>query len=158
MKRIKEFKKMFGVEGALELKQLKKQYRNLVKEWHPDKFPDGGEKAEEAEAMSRKVIEGYHFLVSMAPETLEAQKEEYTELTTNSGIQDLQHKGLLLEVTFLNGDTYEYFGMNAQLFNKFLNAYNQYRFAKRKVFNAFPYRKAKSGTTDVGDTPEETGA
>ena len=50
MKRIKEFKKMFGVEGALELKQLKKQYRNLVKEWHPDKFPDGGEKAEEAEA------------------------------------------------------------------------------------------------------------
>ncbi len=148
MKRIKEFKKMFGVEGALELKQLKKQYRNLVKEWHPDKFPNGGEKAEEAEAMSRRVIEGYHFLVSMAPETKEAQKEEYAELTTKSGIQDLQHKGMLLEITFLNGDTYEYFGVNGQLFNKFLNADNQYRFAKRKVFNAFPYRKAKSGTSD----------
>ena len=153
MKRIKEFKKMFEVEGALELKKLKKQYRNLVKEWHPDKFPNGGEKAEEAEAMSRRIIEGYHFLVSMAPETKEAQKEEYLELTTNSGIQDLQHKGMLLEITFLNGDTYEYFGVNGQLFNKFLNADNQYRFAKRKVFNAFPYRKAKSGTTD-----EEGGA
>ena len=51
MKRVKEFKKMFALEGPLELKQLKKQYRNLVKEWHPDKFPNGGEKAEEAEAM-----------------------------------------------------------------------------------------------------------
>ena len=143
---------MFGVEGALELKQLKKQYRNLVKEWHPDKFPNGGEKAAEAEAMSRRVIEGYHFLVSMAPETKEAQKEEYAELTTKSGIQDLQHKGMLLEITFLNGDTYEYFGVNGQLFNKFLNADNQYRFAKRKVFNAFPYRKAKSGISDA-ETP-----
>ena len=157
MKRVKEFKKMFEVEGALDLKQLKKQYRNLVKEWHPDKFPNGGEKAEEAEAMSRRVIEGYHFLVSMAPETKEAQKEEYTELTTNSGIQDLQHKGLLLEITFLNGDTYEYFGVNGQLFNKFLNADNQYRFAKRKVFNAFPYRKAKSGISDEEKSSKDAG-
>ena len=156
MKRIKEFKKMFEVEGALELKQLKKQYRNLVKEWHPDKFPNGGEKAEEAEAMSRRVIEGYHFLVSMAPETKEAQKEEYAELTTNSGIQDLQHKGMLFEITFLNGDTYEYFGVNGQLFNKFLNADNQYRFAKRKVFNAFPYRKAKSGISDEEKSSDDS--
>ena len=147
---------MFEVEGALELKQLKKQYRNLVKEWHPDKFPNGGEKAEEAEAMSRRVIEGYHFLVSMAPETKEAQKEEYMELTTNSGIQDLQHKGMLLEITFLNGDTYEYFGVNGQLFNKFLNADNQYRFAKRKVFNAFPYRKAKSGISDEEKSSDDS--
>jgi len=147
---------MFEVEGALELKQLKKQYRNLVKEWHPDKFPNGGEKAEEAEAMSRRVIEGYHFLVSMAPETKEAQKEEYAELTTNSGIQDLQHKGMLLEITFLNGDTYEYFGVNGQLFNKFLNADNQYRFAKRKVFNAFPYRKAKSGISDEEKSSDDS--
>lgn len=148
---------MFEVEGALELKQLKKKYRNLVKEWHPDKFPNGGEKAEEAEAMSRRVIEGYHFLVSMAPETKEAQKEEYTELTTNSGIQDLQHKGMLLEITFLNGDTYEYFGVNGQLFNKFLNADNQYRFAKRKVFNAFPYRKAKSGISEEEKFSKDAG-
>ena len=147
---------MFEVEGALELKQLKKQYRNLVKEWHPDKFPNGGEKAEEAEAMSRRVIEGYHFLVSMAPETKEAQKEEYAELTTNSGIQDLQHKGMLLEIAFLNGDTYEYFGVNGQLFNKFLNADNQYRFAKRKVFNAFPYRKAKSGISDEEKSSDDS--
>jgi len=70
------------------------------------------------------------------------------ELTTKSAITDLTHKGLLLEITFLNGDAHEYFGVNRQLFTKLLNADNQYRFAKRKVFNSFPHRKSKSGTQD----------
>ena len=40
MKRIKEYKTLFNVEGTLDLKDLKKTYRNLVKQWHPDKFQD----------------------------------------------------------------------------------------------------------------------
>jgi DnaJ-class molecular chaperone len=40
MKRIKEYKKLFKVEGPIDLKELKKSYRGLVKEWHPDKFQD----------------------------------------------------------------------------------------------------------------------
>lgn len=151
MKRINEYKKMFGVEGDIELGPLKKKYRLLVKEWHPDKFPDGGEKSIEAETVSRKVIDGYHFLVSMAPETQMAYREEYMELTTNSGIEDLAHKAQLLEVTFLNGDTYEYFGVNQQLFNKLLNSDKQYRFAKRKIFNSFPHRKSKKGLQESSD-------
>ena len=57
MKRINEYKKLFGVEKELELKTLKTTYRNLVKEWHPDKFQEGDEKREEAEEVSRKVID-----------------------------------------------------------------------------------------------------
>lgn len=41
MKRINQYKKLFGVAGELELKTLKTAYRNLVKEWHPDKFQEG---------------------------------------------------------------------------------------------------------------------
>ena len=40
MKRIKEYKKLFKVEGPINLKELKTAYRGLVKEWHPDKFQD----------------------------------------------------------------------------------------------------------------------
>jgi len=65
MKRINEYKKLFSVEGEITLDTLKKTYRNLVKEWHPDKFQAGDEKALEAEEMSRKIIDGYHFLVSI---------------------------------------------------------------------------------------------
>ena len=67
MKRINEYKKLFGVEKDVELKTLKKSYRDLVKEWHPDKFQAGDPLREEAEIQSRKIIDGYHFLVSIAP-------------------------------------------------------------------------------------------
>lgn len=142
MKRINEYKKLFNVEQDMTLKSLKTSYRNLVKEWHPDKFQEGDEKAHEAELMSRKVIDGYHFLVSMAPETIAANKEEY-DTTINSAILDWKHKGLLLEVTFLDGNTYEYFGVNKALYIKFSQSDKQTRFGKRSVFNSFPYRKIK---------------
>ena len=144
MKRINEYKKLFEVDGAIELATLKKKYRLLVKEWHPDKFPDGGDKALEAEGMSRRVIDGYHFLVSIAPATKEANLEEFTATTTESMIDDLQHKGLRLEISFTDGNTYEFFGVNKQLYTKLLSSDKQLRFARRKIFTSCVYRKAKS--------------
>lgn len=142
MKRINEYKKLFNVESDTDLKQLKSTYRNLVKEWHPDKFQDEAEKVE-AEIKSQQIIDGYHFLVSIAPETKEANLEAYKLTTEESGIYDFKHKGLLLEVSFTDGTTYEYFGVNKKLFSKLVNADKQFRFAKRNIFNSFLYRKSK---------------
>ena len=50
MKRIKEYKKLFNVENEINLKELKTSYRGLVKEWHPDKFQEDDEKAEDKAA------------------------------------------------------------------------------------------------------------
>lgn len=143
MKRINEYKKLFEVEKDIDLKLLKKKYRNLVKEWHPDKFQDGDDKQEDAEIMSRRVIDGYHFLVSMAPETKEANLEAYTETINNAGISDYQHKGLLLEITFTDGTTYEYFGVTKKIYIKMINANNLNRFAKRSIYPKHDHRKSK---------------
>ena len=143
MKRINEYKKLFQVERDIELKKLKTTYRNLVKEWHPDKFMDEDAGREEAEVMSRKIIDGYHFLVSIAPETLAANQEDYDRTITESGIADFQHKGNVLEISFTNGTTYEYFGVNKALFIKFINSDKRVRFAKRNFFNSLVYRKSK---------------
>jgi DnaJ-class molecular chaperone len=143
MKRINKYKKLFSVDEETNLKSLKKTYRNLVKEWHPDKFQNGDEKAVEAEEMSRSIIDGYHFLVSMDPETIENNLEDYTKTINESGISDFQHKGQLLEITFMDGTTYEYFGVSKKVFSKFVNSDKQVRFAKRNIFNSFPYRKSK---------------
>lgn len=143
MKRINEYKKLFSVEDTIDLKDLKTAYRNLVKEWHPDKFQDGDANQEEAELKSRQIIDGYHFLVSIAPETKVANLEAYTETITNSGILDLQHKGQVLEITFLDGTTYEYFGVPKNVFVKFINSDKQMRFARRSIFNSYLYRKSK---------------
>ncbi len=142
MKRIKEYKEVFEVEGPLVLKDLKSKYRSLVKEWHPDKFQDEAKK-EEAGIKSSEIIDAYHFLVSIAPETKEANLEEYNATITNSKIADFQHDKNIFEVTFTDGTSYEYFGVTEKLFSKFLNSDKQFRFAKRQIFHSFLYRKSK---------------
>lgn len=148
MKRVNEYKKIFGITGELQLKELKSTYRNLVKEWHPDKFQSDDEKLAEAEVMSQRIIDGYHFLVSIAPETKIANLEEYTKTITESGIEDFKHKGLLLEITFTDGSTYEYFGVNRALYIKLVQSDKQVRFAKRSIYNSFLYRKSKRGSLE----------
>lgn len=143
MKRINEYKKLFGVEKEIELKPLKKSYRNLVKEWHPDKFLNGDPLQEEAEINSRRIIDGYHFLVSIAPETKELNLSDYTNTITSSDIEDYKHKGLLLEITFLDGSTYEYFGVTKQVYIKMINSNKLNRFAKRSIYPNYMYRKTK---------------
>lgn len=142
MRRIKEYKKMFNVEGAIDLKEIKSTYRNLVKDWHPDKFQDEAKKAE-AEVETVRIIDAYHFLVSIAPATKEANLDEYTNTIINAKVENIQHKSMLLTVSFSDGSTYEYFGVNRTLFLKFNNAKSLSNFGKRHIFNSFLYRKAK---------------
>ena len=148
MKRINEYKKLFSVEKDINLKQLKSTYRNLVKEWHPDKFQQGDNKTAEAELMSRQIIDGYHFLVSIAPETKTANLDAYNE-TISSSIMDWQHKGMILEISFLDGNTYEFFGVNKALYIKFSQSDKQTRFAKRNIFNTYTYRKIKKSEVEA---------
>lgn len=142
MKRINEYKKLFSIEADADLKQLKTTYRNLVKEWHPDKFQTEEEKIE-AEQKSRQIIDAYHFLVSIAPETIASNLEEYNTIINESNIVDFRHKGLLLEITFLDGTTYEYFGVPKNVYVKMVNADKLMRFARRNIFNTYLYRKTK---------------
>lgn len=149
MKRINEYKKLFGVEKEIELKTLKTAYRNLVKEWHPDKFQAGDPLQEEAEINSRKIIDGYHFLVSIAPETKAANLEEYLYTTNEVGIADFQHKGMVLEITYLDGNTYEYFGVDRKMYQKMVNSDKLNRFAKRSIYPNYLYRKSKKAVEEV---------
>jgi len=87
MWRINEYKKMFNLESEIDLKELKKRYRTLMKDWHPDKFLEA-DKKEEASEKSQKIIEAYKFLQSIAPETKEANHEEYQTTINKSKILD----------------------------------------------------------------------
>ncbi len=148
MKRINEYKKLFQIENDIDLAELKLAYRKLVKQWHPDKFQDSDLLKEEASMMGQKVVDGYHFLVSIAPETKAANLDEYNKTINECGIASLNHKGVLLEITFTNGECYEYFGVNGNTFNKLWNADKQVRFAKRSIYNSYIYRKSKKASLE----------
>ena len=146
MKRLAEYKKQYEVTPETTLKDLKKTYRNFMKEWHPDKFAGNEDKLAEAELKSKSLIEAYHFLVSMHPETQEAHREEYIETTTAGGIVDFEKKKSILQVSFVDGSVYEYFGVQEKTYIKLCNASNQYRFCKRHIFPVFKYRQITKKT------------
>lgn len=144
MRNIAQYKKEFGVTPETTLKDLKSTYRSLMKEWHPDKFSNDAEKLAEAEVNSKRIIDAYHFLVSVAPETIEASKEEYTTTISSVDVSDFTwSKKQILEVKFSNGASYEYFGVKEGIYAKLCNSSTQTRFLKRHVFNTFKYRKTE---------------
>jgi hypothetical protein len=140
MKKIVDYRKLLGVNEAAELQELKTIYRGLMKTWHPDKFHDNAEGKAEAEDKSKAIIEAYHFLVSIAPETRNQSLTAYALTTTTSGILDFEYKSQVLKVYFADGNSYEYFDVPKAVYVKLINADSTGRFARRHIFNEYVYR------------------
>lgn len=128
-----------GVNEQASLQELKTVYRNLMKEWHPDKFVAQEEK-DLSEAKSRHIIEAYHFLVSIAPETRAQTQAAFTLTTTTAGITDFDYKDETLQINFVDGSSYEWFGIPRALYIKMDNAPAIGRFNRRHIYASFPYR------------------
>jgi curved DNA-binding protein CbpA len=140
MKKIVDYRKLLGVTEAAELTELRSVYRGLMKTWHPDKFQVSEESKLEAEEKSKTIIEAYHFLVSIAPETIEQSKTEYVATTTLAVITDFEFKSQVLKVEFSDGNAYEYFDVPRAVYVKLVNADSPGRFARRHIYNEFVYR------------------
>ncbi len=148
MKRIGEHRKLLGVDKTVTLNELKTIYRNTMKEAHPDKFVNDEEGRVDAEATSKSVIEAYHFLVSINAETQEKYKEEYSETTSKSNIQDFEYEKQILKIQHLNGKMYEYIGVPRNTYIKMVNADSPSRFARRHIYGNFIHRKAGEAMAD----------
>lgn len=139
MKKITDSRRLLGATAAMGLKELNTLYKGLMKQHHPDKFQDEQQRAE-AEAMSTRIIEAYKFLESVHPETHKANATEFdATVATNIATWHYQHQ--TLHVTFGDGSVYEYYGVPANVYNKFVGTNGQPRFARRHIFGAFPARK-----------------
>lgn len=141
MKKIVEYRKLLNVTKEATLKELKTIYRNSMKDSHPDTLTTEEEK-HEAEDRSKAIIEAYHFLVSVAPETAAKNKEEYTKTTTSSGIHEFYFENQALYINFVDGSSYEYFGVPKATYIKMVNAESPARFARRHIYGTYLYRSA----------------
>jgi hypothetical protein len=110
-----------------------------MKDIHPDAISDDVER-HLAEEKSKEIIAAYHFLVSIAPETLEKDKAEYTRITTSTNIADFYYENSVLYITFLDGNSFEYFGVLRPIYIKMVNAESPSRFARRHIYNEYIYR------------------
>ena len=140
MKKIVDYRKLMEVDKNADLQTLKSVYRTLMKIWHPAKFTDSPDAKHEAESKSKTIIEAYHFLVSIAPETRNQSFAEYTITTTTSMIVDYEYHQQVLKVSFADGNVYEYFDVPKAVYVKLVNADSPGRFARRHIYNNFVYR------------------
>ncbi len=140
MKKINDYRKLLGVTATVSLKELKQVYRNLMKDCHPDKFAGNEEQLLAAEEQSKNIIEAYHFLVSIAPETLESAREEYSITLTQAGVADYNYEKSTLKVNFTDGNVYEYFGVPHNIYNKLSKSDSVARFVRRHIAEAYTYR------------------
>ena len=140
MKRIERHRAILGVDDKATLADLKKVYRKIMMEWHPDKFQDSDEAKKDAEVKSAKLIASYHFLVSVHTETHEATKDAYLLTTTEASINDFEFKSEVLRVEFSDGTEYEYYGVPKAIYVKLVNADTPDRFARRHIYNNYIYR------------------
>ena len=140
-KKIAEYRKLLNVDKSVTLKELKTIYRNNMKEDHPDTIADATERLI-AEERSKNVIEAYHFLVSIAPETQEKVKEAYDNTIKNFNIGDFYMDKTVLYIQFLDGSKFEYFGVPRNTYVKMVNAESPSRFARRHVYTNFLYRSS----------------
>jgi hypothetical protein len=90
--------------------------------------------------MSKSIIEAYHFLVSVSPETHATYAQEYENTTNTVGIDNFEYKGQTLKIIFLDGCSYEYFAVPNNIYNKLLNSPTPARFARRHIFSTYIYR------------------
>jgi hypothetical protein len=144
MKKIDDYRELFGATKDTDLNELKSIYRTAMKNWHPDKFNDDEVLKEQAEHRSKLYIEAYHFLVSIAPETIEQTKETYASTITTCGIQDFKYSKQILTVEFTDGSSYEYFAVPKLIFTRLVNSDSQPRYARRHIFTSFLYRNVRS--------------
>jgi hypothetical protein len=142
MKKISEYRKILGATSGASLAELKSAYRALVKEWHPDRQVPGSAEHAEAELKSTAIIEAYHFLVSIAPETKAAGLAAYTHTTNTAAVTRIEFENAVLEIKFSDGSSYEYFGVPKDLYLKLIYAPVPTRFARRHIVHQYLYRQA----------------
>lgn len=141
MKKINEYRKLLGVQANASNAELKNVYRSLVKVWHPDRhLPDSPEHLE-AEAKSKSIIEAYHFLLSIAPETIADALPAYTETITKSAVTKIEFENGLLTIRFADGSAYEYFGVPKAIYSNLVHAPAPTRYARRHIVHHFLYRQ-----------------
>jgi curved DNA-binding protein CbpA len=143
MKKIVDYRKLLGVTDTTKIDDLKSVYKGLMKTWHPDKFHENNELKEEAEEKSKTIIEAYHFLMSIAPETREQSYADYTLTINSAGILDYEYKSQILLIKFSDGNIYEYFDVPKAVYVKLVNADSPGRFARRHIYNEFIYRSTR---------------
>lgn len=127
--------------------EIKIAYRDLIKQWHPDKFPNDVEKQNIANEKSKEINNAYYFLIKHykenKPKTEKDAAEEFIwKKVTSSNLHSVGYneKDKLLRIIFKNGGKYEYENVPKTVFNQLMTASSKGKFAQKNICYNYRYK------------------
>lgn len=140
--------------------EIKKSYLRLIKQWHPDRFPNDNIKAHEATEKCKLLNEAYEKLKDYKPPEIKSDtgfKQKYSSTkkpdhkrhsinrvkVKSSNINSIGYDTILkfLQVEFRDGSIYEYFEVPEMLFNELMKAESKGKFANQFIFSKYRYSR-----------------
>jgi hypothetical protein len=158
---------VLGVTRNSTKDEIKKAFREQIKKWHPDKFPNQPDKISEALERSKKINEAFSFLENYEPPkqthtnfnsyTYGRPKERADHSRTtakpkasrlnierirvkSSNIHSIGYdrEAKVLQVEFLNGSVYQYCNVPEFVYQELMQASSKGKFFNSKI--AFSYK------------------
>ena len=153
---------ILGITRYASKDEIKKAYRKQMKLWHPDKFPNQPEKILTVSEKTKLINEAYSVLENyVAPTENNRQNENYNKsYTTNqdrwksnnrlniertnvksSNVCSVGYDNIsqTLQVEFLNGSIYQYYGVSYEVYLELLQSTSIGRFINRFIVGKYKY-------------------
>jgi len=113
-----------------------------MNQWHPDKFHNDKQKYKEADEKSKIITDAYDIIKRNYLPFLTSEGESRIKVTS-SNIHSVGYdiNKMILQIQFLNGGVYEYYGVPATVFNELMNAKSKGKFARRYIYYSYRYKR-----------------
>lgn len=157
-----------GVNRYSTKDEIKKAYRELIKKWHPDKFPNQPDKILKALENSKKINEAFSFLENYQAPPKQTTTSNYSTFNKSkaepsykrsppkpkgnrlnivrvrvksSNIHSVGYDSThkVLQVEFLNGSIYQYYNVPENVYNELMQASSKGKYFNSKVSFSYKY-------------------
>ncbi len=153
--------KVLGVDRYSSQLDIKKAFRELIKQNHPDKFQNDKNTISVATKKSQLINEAYIILKHYQPPDLKKlndysphyQRQGNKKLMHDIGRGDVKSSNIksvgydkdnnMLQIEFRNGYIYEYYNVPEEIFIDLLDAESKGRFGNRYIFYSYSYERVK---------------
>jgi curved DNA-binding protein CbpA len=128
---------ILGVTFNSTKEEIRRAYYQLIKQWHPDKFPNDQQRNIEATEKSKLINDAYHNLKDFLP----LSRNEYVEkiIVNSSNIHSIQYDKIkmILRIEFRKGGIYEYQQVPESICRELLNSKSKGKYANSRIYNSY---------------------
>jgi len=142
-KSIEFYLNILGVTFQATKEEIRKAYHSIIKQWHPDKFPNDIQQNLEATEKSKLINEAYRSLKNYEPFATGVGVGRIRVKSSNIHSVGYDNKNMILQIQFLKGGVYEYYEVPEYIFKELINAESKGRFAAAYIFSSYRYKRVE---------------